>query len=463
MAGIATASVRAPHRAGYRSPDPQPEPGPMIEPSANTQAGATADPPPAAASVPARTTPTWEMELLLSGATVFGLLQVPDQLDRFFIAWINASSEVSSSFVLPLAVYAQFAVFVLAITFVAHLCLRGYWVALVGVHSVSPAGMRRDTERFGPHYVAAMQQRERPVPELIEAADNRATLVFAIGVGLALGMVLPMLVALAAIGTIVVAGWLGLDPAPVRNGILLLIVLLFLPILVATGWDRQRGARIAADSRGGRVLRRVFDGYARVGLLRGNNALLNVFVGRLGGRRGAWVFTTVVALAMLAVGLRMVAAGQGWFAGAAAGLPADEPTSADNLHPPFYDTLRDDAPTLTPMPFINGPVVEGPYLRLFIPYRPRRFDAVVRAHCAGVEAGGATLACLAKQIPVHLDGGAVDFAPVAARDPQSGQRGLLAMIPVASLAAGRHELTIQVPRRSGETRSLPPYRILFWR
>ena len=31
-------------------------------------------------AIPAKTTPTWEMELLLSGATVFGLLQLPDAL-----------------------------------------------------------------------------------------------------------------------------------------------------------------------------------------------------------------------------------------------------------------------------------------------------------------------------------------------------------------------------------------------
>ena len=43
------------------SPDPQ-------------QGAATPD------ALPARTTPTWEMEMLLSGATVFGLLQLPDVL-----------------------------------------------------------------------------------------------------------------------------------------------------------------------------------------------------------------------------------------------------------------------------------------------------------------------------------------------------------------------------------------------
>src|SRR5690606_14228449 len=34
--------------------------------------------------LPRRTTPTWEMELLISGATVFSLMQAPDLLDRLY-------------------------------------------------------------------------------------------------------------------------------------------------------------------------------------------------------------------------------------------------------------------------------------------------------------------------------------------------------------------------------------------
>ena len=41
------------------------------------------DPEPGARDgIPRGTTPTWEMELLLSGATVFGLVALPSQLDR---------------------------------------------------------------------------------------------------------------------------------------------------------------------------------------------------------------------------------------------------------------------------------------------------------------------------------------------------------------------------------------------
>jgi hypothetical protein len=429
----------------------------------DTQPDGADDLSPAASALPARTTPTWEMELLLSGATVFGLLQVPDQLDRFFMPWINASSAVLGNFVLALAVYAQFAVFVLAMTFVAHLCLRAYWVALVGVHSVLPAGARRDASRFGPHYLDTLRRREQPAAERIEAADNRATLVFAVGVGLALAMLAPMAVVLLAIGAIAAAVWLGLDPAPVRTGVFVVVALLALPLRLAIGIDRGRGARWAADSRGGRALRGLFDAYARIGLLRGRNALLDVFAGRLGARRGAWVLSAGIALAMMAVGLRMVGSGRGWFDGGFAALPADAPTSADNLFPRFYDSLRGDAPTLAPMPYINGPVVAGPYLQLFIPYRARRYDDLVRVRCAGARTDQARLACVSGLVTVRLDGVLLRLAPVAARDADNGQRGLLAMIPTAALAPGRHDLAIQPPRPLGEATAPLPYRIPFWK
>ena len=35
-------------------------------------------------TVPRGTTPTWEIEMLLSGAVVFALLQIPSQLDPLF-------------------------------------------------------------------------------------------------------------------------------------------------------------------------------------------------------------------------------------------------------------------------------------------------------------------------------------------------------------------------------------------
>src|SRR4051794_24559506 len=93
---------------------------------------------PGASGVPAETTPTWEMELLISGATVFGLMQLPARLDAIFYDLFNRGSEQVASLLMPLWIYAKVALLTLIGTFVLHLVLRGLWVAMVGLDSVYP-------------------------------------------------------------------------------------------------------------------------------------------------------------------------------------------------------------------------------------------------------------------------------------------------------------------------------------
>jgi hypothetical protein len=76
-------------------------------------------------TVPSRTTPTWEMELLVSGATVFGLMQLPAVADRYLFGLFNVGAAESAGLALPLWFYVKFVLYVLIGTFVLHLCLRG--------------------------------------------------------------------------------------------------------------------------------------------------------------------------------------------------------------------------------------------------------------------------------------------------------------------------------------------------
>ena len=46
--------------------------------------------------------------------------------------------------------YAKSAAVVLAVTFALHLLLRAQWIALVGMHSVFPQGIRLERMKMGP-------------------------------------------------------------------------------------------------------------------------------------------------------------------------------------------------------------------------------------------------------------------------------------------------------------------------
>ncbi|MGQ0799481.1 MAG: hypothetical protein ACT4NL_05125, partial [Pseudomarimonas sp.] len=99
---------------------------------------------------------TDELELLISGLTLFALLSLPPWLLERLEAVYNQlpfGILIAVSMAVPMLVAIAY---VLACGFVAHLAIRAYWVGLVGLKSVFPDGVRWDrTPTLGPH------QRER--------------------------------------------------------------------------------------------------------------------------------------------------------------------------------------------------------------------------------------------------------------------------------------------------------------
>src|SRR5690606_17387470 len=133
-----------------------------------------------------RTTPTWEVELLISGVAVFAMLQLPGWLDDRMFA-LEPRLDEDWRIVLALSYfYAKSAAVVLAATFAMHLMLRAQWIALVGVHSVYPQGIRLDRLRMGPIQRSIETERQGTTEAAIERADNRSSVAFAIGVSVAL-------------------------------------------------------------------------------------------------------------------------------------------------------------------------------------------------------------------------------------------------------------------------------------
>jgi hypothetical protein len=127
-----------------------------------------------------------------------------------------------------------------------------------------------------------------------------------------------------------------------------------------------------------------------------------------------------------------------------------------------YDNLRDeDVPVDEPA--IQSDVVEGPYLRLFVPYDARKDNRRMHALCPGVAplrddgfflarprtklppARVAELAgCFDRLYQIALDGHALAQPGfVFYRHPHGRVAGRLAMIPVTSLAEGKHLLTVR--------------------
>lgn len=426
-------------------------------------------------TVPARTTPTWEMELLVSGATVFGLMQLPAVADRYLFGLFNVGPAEAAGLALPLWFYVKFVLYVLIGTFVLHLCLRGYWVALVGMHSVYPQGVRWDRllPKLSP-YQARQARTEIPsMDAVVEAADNRATKVFGVGFAMAGIMVPPMVLVSLTLALFSATSSFGLELGDLS---VLLLGAVFLGIVLPFGllvmWDRRAGKTAAPDSPTGRRLAWLFRFYSRIGFTRAMNPLLTLYSSQEGARRTGVLMAVVVITMMIIISLQAVAPRLGWDFGDYRGLPDDRTGVQDLLHPLHYASQRGDAVVLMPPPFIPDPVVRGSYLRLFIPYLPQRHNPALKRTCPEAladdsEAGPrARLDCLARLHALSIDGVPVQVVFDAGEDPASGYRGMVAMIPVRDLAPGRHELQIQPvvhPDRLKDEKANRPFRILFWR
>ena len=404
--------------------------------------------------LPRHTTPTWEVELLISGVAVFAMLQLPGWLDdRYFVL----SPRFGHGWETPLLmtyVYLKGAAVLLAITFALHLLLRAQWIAQVGMHSVFPEGIKWERLRIGPLMREIEERRYGGAEASIERADNRATTVFAIGVMLAsslllLGFLLPAVFAVAMLGLRLLG--ITMDPSQV---FVACVIVLVLPALLAQRIDRTFGQRLHRGGFVQRLLSGVIETYSRLGLMSRSSSPVFSLLASHGGELRAMVFTATVVMATITgVGMSMKALQDPAAIGGYAAFPvfADGAHTIDASH---YDDQRDVAHD-PPAAYIQSAVVAGPYVRLTVPYDPKRDAAAMRGYAipAGTDdtKAAARLACLQAAHAVTLDG-----KPLAGlnyelgSDPRTDRPALVAMIDVRALAPGRHELRVARPARAGE-------------
>lgn len=432
---------------------------------------------PGAHAIPRRTTPTWDMELLISGASVFALFQLSGEIDRL-VVWFEPRLGIEwLRFLDMMNVYGKGAVITLAVTFAVHLLLRARWIALVGMNSVFPGGIRWDRIKGGPIEVEVVRARVADMDAVIERADNLSTVVFAIGVALALGIIPPALTVIAvyAIGVALGPPFGTLGFVYVFLGLLALILL---PYFVAAGVDRYVGARLDRSRGLGRWIERALVGYSHLGLGRSGNVLVTLLGSNVGEKRA----TVLVWLAMFAVmalatvGPLMRAddvrlADWDWVPEDSAGDPRD-------LRAVHYADLRRPGLSGLDAPYLPSSVVRGPWLRLVIPYDAVRHNEAIGRECpdaaadddAKAEAEFARrarlLACIAGLHPLRLDGAPLAGVELSFHTAADGMRGFAAMIDVRDLAPGRHVLEVGRPTIERDARRdepPQPYRIAFWR
>lgn len=418
--------------------------------------------------LPRQTTPTWEVELLISGVAVFAMLQLPGWLDDRLYALVPRFEDEIAQPLRMVYVYLKSAALILAATFCLHLLLRAQWIALVGMHSVFPGGIRWERLRMGPVQREIETARYAGPLATIERADNRATVLFSIGVMLASTLLLitafVSALFLLAIGARAATGM----RADIGTVLGYCTIVALLPLFAAMLLDRHRGERLRRDGRVRRVLAAVLRFYSRVGIMqRASNPAFSLLSSHGGERRATAATIGVFLLASAAVLLSIHAGRSARNLGSYALFPAfaDGARTLDEAH---YDDERDPSRHAA-VPFIGSAVATQAYVRLVVPYRPNDDAAALRAGCpAAASANGdaraaALLDCLQRAHAVALDGRPLaSLRYEAGSDVRTDRPALVAMIDVRGLAPGRHEL--QVARAAAAGGEAPrPWRIPFWR
>ena len=421
---------------------------------------------------------TDELELIISGMLAFALLTVPG---RIFDSWAANSIHVEGVFEVALEFGFLVAVglgYSLAFAFIIHLAIRGYWIALIGLKSTFPDGIRWDRiPLMGAVSQAYYRGRISDLGSAIDRVDRAASMLFAMAILFALTMVWIGILAVAMILVAALLGWLAGDTTD-RIAKLLLVVayVSFLVCGLVPLVAEKLILRRAAAGRASPLLERVVRGALRIyGVLLPQRLILPVQLtlqSNLPGRGFMVVYFVVVALAMLFGGFQV--ANSSAFSMLNRYQVMTGEAVDQGLVSAHYESMRSEHDVLLRFPMIPTDRVADTHLRLFIPHRPQLDNPLARERCAslpggrndaeGAAAAAQAVACLSAFWTATLDGAPVPldgFLPAERRD--LGMRGLLGYVPIATLAPGRHDLLL-VWNAEGEEGQLRrrEYRIPFW-
>lgn len=433
----------------------------------------------AASGVP-DTSPTWELELLISGAVLFALFQIPPLLTAFFARVEPHATSMVLSVLLFVQMYVRAIVYALIASFVVHLVARAYWVGLVGLHSVFPKGVRWENFRSGPIRLEVYRERLVSLPAIISRTDNFCSVIFSF----AFLLVLLFAFTVCLTGVYSLVAYLvahALFGGKRTDAIFLSLAALTALVPAVTALvDRRFGQRLSP--RGRRIVRRLVV-FAYRGTAQG--VLSPIFVPLLtnvGQKKIMAIFYfSLFGILVFVIGERLARNDQLSFNS----YDYFGPSSRFGVDYRFYESQRDPGDIYARTPSIQSDIITGSYVKLFIPYYPRRYNPAIAKSCPalhplqsrGLQIGTDTpvpdslaipvLECLGRIHGVTLDGAPrSDLQFHFYEHPGTGIKGVITYIAADSLTRGQHVITVKqvpAPDASPSAPAPAPWVIPFWR
>ncbi len=423
---------------------------------------------------------TRELELLISAGLVFALLQLPAVLDDW---WLRTSAHVGGSAfgtIFTMYYVGKLVAYGLIVAIAAHFLLRGFWVAIMGLRSVFPQGVDRDKLEQGEIFRKFYEDRLMTLDQLEDRVDRFAASIFAF-VFLFLMIFVMMSVwslfawAIASIAMAIT----GNDQLAMPVILTVFGIYIGLQSFAATIDRRTRKRPVSPTTEKLALASMRWMHYVTF-----NFVYAPVFFTFASHSSKRKITIALVSFLYAMVFLFMVSV---FYTRGILGYDSyvyyPHQAREQQVRAVHYDNLRDEgAPAREPS--IQSDVVEGAYLRLFVPYDAQEDNKRMKALCPGVsplrdegffiarrrklppERTAALVECFDRVYQI-----AIDNQPIAKpgfmfyRHPHGGVAGRLALIPASSLATGRHMLTIRHTPLPGVTNDedADEYFIPFWR
>jgi hypothetical protein len=129
---------------------------------------------------------SWSAELIISGAAIYGSLQLPWLLTKMVnYSLLNFSDDILEILYLFFT-YLTFAITILMINFILHFILRSIWVGLLGLSSVYPQGVNEESENYSKHYLKQLKADFGDLRSYAARVDQTCSIMFAFSFSVAM-------------------------------------------------------------------------------------------------------------------------------------------------------------------------------------------------------------------------------------------------------------------------------------
>ncbi len=326
----------------------------------------------------------WEMELILVGLVLMGLLQAPDFITQAYTRGVAKFAVTLNMLeVISMGAWTTMAgVRILTACMLLLLVLRGFWIGLLGLNLVYPEGLDQRNLRYSPRFAAWHEKYLPDLETLARHIDRVASSVFAFAFLIIFAFISGSLFFIwASLLTAAVNKFLQLIPIPFREFFAGVAGYgLIFPLL--TG-----GLLVAVDFFTLGYLKRIKTKWFAVPYFYVNRVLSTLTLGFLQAPLYCTLVTHVPKkiIGVILIGFALIS-----FAFITFDLdhfiflPGEQ--TPHYVETNYYDNLRQvsKTPLAHGMPTIQADIITDPFMKLYIPYLVLSNDSI-SAHCPDVK------------------------------------------------------------------------------